>query len=355
MKFPFSDSYSGNRQQTADLLKGLAVIFMIMIHLFENIASNSLTSSLIGKIIFFLGGPPAAPMFMIVMGFFLAGSKRTTSLMIKRGIALFFGGILLNVGLNASILLKIFFGEVTLNPLRFILGVDILPLAGLSIIAIALLKPLFRNFAEAYFILAVIIVQLNSLLISHFQVEVFPFNYLIAFIWGSYDWSYFSLLPWLSFPLIGYSLKLFFDGIGKTPNIKTIYITISLILFGLFFALTEEYALNITAILPVYYKFGITFFVWMLQFLAGYTFLIYVMEQKFSNNSLLIYIKWIGENVTVFYVFQWLLIGNISTYIFQTESNLFYMLVWFVAILLSTTILVLVWKSVTGKKKVVSS
>jgi hypothetical protein len=270
--------------------------------------------------------------------------------MIKRGALLFAGGILLNVGLNSSLLIKIFTGETTLDPLPFIFGVDILPLAGLSIIAITLLKLLFRNFAEAYFISAIIVVQLNSLLISHIQIETFPFNYLFAFIWGNYDWSYFSLLPWLSFPLIGYSLKLFFDRIGKTPNIKTIYITISLILFGLFFALTEEYALNITAILPVYYKFGITFFLWMLIFLTGYSFLINILENKFSDNSLLIYVKWIGENVTAFYVFQWLLIGNISSYLYQTETELSIMLIWFAGILVLTTIMVLIWKYFSVKK-----
>ncbi|MEI7897648.1 MAG: heparan-alpha-glucosaminide N-acetyltransferase domain-containing protein [bacterium] len=60
-----------NGNGTADLLKGIAVLFMIQVHIMEQFASPDTCNSLIGKISMFLGGPPCAPVFLAVMGYFL--------------------------------------------------------------------------------------------------------------------------------------------------------------------------------------------------------------------------------------------------------------------------------------------
>ena len=70
---------NSNRNQTADLLKGLAVIFMIQVHLIELFARQDIFSSNIGSVLLFFGGPPAAPIFMAVMGYYIAQSKKTIS------------------------------------------------------------------------------------------------------------------------------------------------------------------------------------------------------------------------------------------------------------------------------------
>jgi len=63
-----SDPKNSNRNQTADLLKGFAVIFMIQVHVIEQFATQTLYDSLWGKISLFLGGPFCAPVFLAVMG-----------------------------------------------------------------------------------------------------------------------------------------------------------------------------------------------------------------------------------------------------------------------------------------------
>jgi hypothetical protein len=60
------------RDGTADLLKGLAVLLMIQVHIMEQFVSSDTYNSLIGKASMFLGGPPCAPVFLAVMGYFLA-------------------------------------------------------------------------------------------------------------------------------------------------------------------------------------------------------------------------------------------------------------------------------------------
>jgi uncharacterized membrane protein len=63
------------RDGTADLLKGFAVLFMIQVHLMEQFVSAYTYNSLIGKISMFLGGPFYTPVFLAVMGYFLAFSQ----------------------------------------------------------------------------------------------------------------------------------------------------------------------------------------------------------------------------------------------------------------------------------------
>ena len=50
--------YNTKRNQTADLLKGLAVIFMIQVHIMELFAKQEIYDGIAGKISLFFGGPP---------------------------------------------------------------------------------------------------------------------------------------------------------------------------------------------------------------------------------------------------------------------------------------------------------
>ena len=138
-------SHHIKRNQTADLLKGLAVIFMIQVHIMELFAKQEIYDGIAGKISLFFGGPPCAPIFMAVMGYFLFSSNKKTSYYLTRGCILFFGGILLNIGLNFNLLYHIFFAGYDINPFNYIFGVDILPLAGMSVVLIGLLKFVFKK------------------------------------------------------------------------------------------------------------------------------------------------------------------------------------------------------------------
>jgi len=120
-----------------DLLKGFAILFMVQIHIMELFIDYAGRESLFGKIIMFLGGPFTAIIFMIVMGYFIAKNKKSTAQNLVRGFKVFFVGLLLNIGLNFHLLLKIKFAGWKFNPLEYIFGVDILYLAGLSIIFLA--------------------------------------------------------------------------------------------------------------------------------------------------------------------------------------------------------------------------
>lgn len=334
----FSQLYSESRDQTADLLKGFAVLMMIQIHLTELFAVSEISQSHAGKISLFLGGPPAAPLFMGVMGYFLAQSKKSLIQNFKRGLVLILGGILLNIGLNLHLLLLIFNGEVHLDPLKYIFGADILPLAGLSVIVISVLNKLSHKNFYAGSILTILITI--TILIVHNLTINYVINdkiliYLQAFLFGGLDWSYFPFFPWAVYPLGGYLYKI----VSQRYKPESAVIETLVLIFAVISFVTISYAIGIASDLKLYYHHDWKYSLWIFQFLILLIFIFKCIQEYFGKSPMLIYIKWLGKNVTAVYVIQWLLIGNIATSIFQSQNELM-LVTWFVSILFLTTLLV---------------
>ena len=145
-----------------DLLKGFAVLFMIQIHIIELFIDYAGRESLFGKLSMFFGGPFTAIIFMIVMGYFIAKSKKPFVKNLLRGVKIFAVGLLLNIGLNFNLLLKIKYANWQFNPLEYIFGVDILYLAGLSVIFIAFLKTLKKGQAWVAIIFVFLVIGLTG-------------------------------------------------------------------------------------------------------------------------------------------------------------------------------------------------
>lgn len=338
---------AGSRDQTADLLKGLAVVFMILVHLVELFATPALNESAAGRVSLFLGGPPAAPVFMAVMGYFLASSRKSSSQQIRRGVFLFLGGIALNIGLNFNLLLSIRSGRFDLDPLAYIFGADILPLAGLSVMAIALLRPLFRRSWIAYLIPAFAVAAVTPLLHNMETSDRF-LKYIVPFLWGKSSWSYFPLFPWLAYPLLGYAYRIASESLRlhsrMTPPIRLLLLvlcTSGLLIFS-------ETAFAISVDLPRYYHHSLSFTLWVAVFLCAWTLLVSFFEEQTGNTLPVLYIKWMGRNVTAAYVAQWLFIGNLATELYRSQTALL-TLIWFVVALAVTTCCIIVWQRVKPK------
>jgi len=330
--------YNPDRNQVADLLKGFAVLFMIQVHLTENFLINSHYDKIFSRISFFLGGTPAAPVFMIVMGYFIS-LKKDFIHYLEKGIILFLGGILLNIGLNLSFLINYFQNKIIdEDPLRFILGADILPFAGISLILLGLLRKIFLEKYYLYSILAIIVTIvsdfLNSDLIPLKNVTEFSnsLKFVFSFIYGCSEWSYFPIIPWLFYPSMGFSLRLISDRL--TRNIKRWLLIISI--FVLVFFSKETY--NQIIVFENYYHHGLLVAIWNLSFVITWSWILYEIDNRFAKNLFLILIKWIGKNVTYIYVFQWLIIGNLTFFLFNSQNE-YQVLVWFFIVLLSSSLL----------------
>src|SRR6185369_9651251 len=89
---------SRERVRAFYLARGLAVIFMIGVHVLWHWGAPDTWTTPIGEVISVLGGPTAAPVFMFLMGASLAFSSRSGfGSLASRGLWLVFLGYLLNV------------------------------------------------------------------------------------------------------------------------------------------------------------------------------------------------------------------------------------------------------------------
>jgi uncharacterized membrane protein len=327
-----------NRLQTADLLKGIAVLLMMQVHLIELFATQQISTGYIGKFLMFLGGPFVAPVFAFFLGYFIIESKKNAKQLIGRGVGLIFLGILLNFLLNLNLILSVKEGKFTIDLLPYIFGADILPFAGLAIILLVV----FNNGINKN-IYMVIAGAIASAFLGHYLLRFIPdkvfFKYVSSFFYGSSRWSYFPLFPWMAYSLMGiafYHLKQKVDLEKKFNAIPKIGV---MILFLLFMAFTIFYAVSVSADLQAYYHHGLLFFLWTIVFLAFYGFFVNQLNLITGDFVLIRYMKWLGKNVTLIYVIQWLIIGNYATDIYKTISLPWQLLGYFLLILCATSFL----------------
>ena len=321
-----------NRTHTADVLKGIAILLMIQVHLVELFASYKLSSSIMGKVFMFLGGPPVAPLFMVLFGYFISVTHKSTQQLIVRGLKIFALGMLLNLALNFNLINSVMRGLLQVDILPFVFGADILQFAGLSLIVIALLK----NVLEQQLVVTLIII-IASVLLGQYLVAYIPednsLKYMTAFFYGSTKWSYFPLFPWLAYPLTGmafYQLQQRYQ-IDLTLTTK---ISKALVIGTLLFViLTIGYATTIACDLPSYYHHGILFFLWTIVFLSVYSVCIHAITERIGTTFVFSYLTWLGKQVTLIYIIQWIIIGNIATEIYKSITSPLYLALCFVGVL----------------------
>jgi hypothetical protein len=313
----------------------------------ETFINYSGRESLFGKSLLLLGGPFGVPAFMMVMGYFVANSKKNIGQNIIRGALIFMLGILLNIGLNFNLLLKIRYQEWQFDPLQYIFGVDIFYLAGLSIIVLAVLKSMGKGQQWIALFLGLVV----SASTSYFneKLMVTDRNYILPFIGGNYSWAYFPIFPWLTYPLIGFWFqKTESRIIGFFQEMKVFSIAIIVAVF--FLVLTfSGFGIENTIDLSKYYHHTFRFFLWAIGVDILWILLLWFVAKKFAEFPLVVFLRWLGKNITVFYIIQWLIIGNIATEIYQTQELSVYGY-WFLPIFLVTV--GLTW--LVERKKLVS-
>jgi len=329
-----------SRNRTADLLKGVAVILMVQVHLVELFAQQQIFDSYIGSILLFLGGPPAAPVFMAIMGYFIAKGNSDISKSVIRGLKLIGGGLLLNFGLNFHLFVKIYNQTIVTSPWPYLFGVDILFLAGLSIIIIAILQKISIKNPILYVIIIVLIFVVQQL---SYPTSLGFMMYFNALFHSNVWWSYFSVIPWLVYPVTGYLFYLVEPKIASYSK-KQLFKTTLLIITGIILVFSIGYGIKISANLHVYYHHDFIFYLFVLNFMIFWT-LLFDIITAFPINLITTFIEWMGKNVTVFYVIQWLIIGNIATGLYKTQDRI-ELIDWFFAIVILTSVLTFLYMKI---------
>lgn len=316
-----------------DLLKGFAVFLMVPVHILETLIDFPGRESWFGKSLLFLGGPVAVPVFMLVMGYFIAKNQKPFATNFFRGVKIFLAGFLLNLGLNFHLLWKIQFAGWQVNPLEYIFGVDIFYFAGLAIILLSVLKTVKNHSALIALGLASLIAVFTYFINEKLMVP--ERNYILPFIGGSWSWSYFPLFPWLSYPLAGFAFYHFEEGIFSFMNTRKTVTAILVFTLAILVAVFGNQGIETTIDLPAYYHHTFWFSMWVFSVVILWSLLLRFLIQRFPQTGVGNGLMWLGKNITVFYIVQWLIIGNIATAVYQTQTLKSYPF-WFAGIFIAT-------------------
>lgn len=307
--------FDTKREIFPDFLRGLAVLFMIQIHIIENLLIQDPTYYIFEKWSYFLGGIPAAPIFMLLMGYYQAKSKSSLVNEIKRGINLFLLGLILNILLNFSLIYKYLNNQIDVDIYSYILGVDILFLAGLSFIAIAFIKHLILK--DYQILIIVLIVHLLNYFFLEINIESIYLKYFLSFFIRGSDWSYFPLISWISFPLFGVYLS-------RTALLEKIlnkkFSNLFWLLYLIIFFASLDYGIKNSYDLNAYYSMRLEFFIYSLFIIFGWIKILKVIYDKFNDGLITGYFAWIGRNVIIVFFLQWVIIGNVTTYLYKSVS-----------------------------------
>lgn len=329
-----------------DLLRGVAVVLMVQVHLTELFANESWFNSLGGQLSLFFGGAPAAPLFMVFMGFFAGKQKKTCKKLFFRGVKFLAYGLLLNIGLNFHLFYKIFTHGYQVDPLPYLFGVDIFFLAGISMMIIALFKKVFQKSILLWSLLFLVLAFVNPFL-SASAVLPDSMKYIQSFFYGNFLWSYFPLFPWGAYPVAGVIGSLIAERWSEKWWNERNQVLLFMMLF-IVLLISFPFGFSRTIDLQSYYHHNGLLVFWNLAFVTCWVLFFGFLSSPESATSLTKWLVFAGRNVTAFYVFQWLWIGNLATLVYKSQFPL-PLLIWFVCLILATHLCVKLQLSISAK------
>ncbi|ASK30274.1 hypothetical protein CEY12_09170 [Chryseobacterium sp. T16E-39] len=301
-----------------DLIKGMSVIGMIIIHtLLINANVQSRSETAIGGFIVFLGR--GTSIFLICMGItFMTSSHQSLKSSIKRGGLLLLAAFFMNFmkfiipvifGFASEDFIQKFgwHGPIEQQYLYLVLLGDILQLAGISLLFVGFIRKYVKN---KFGILAIgLLIALVSKEISGINMDYPVLNY-ISDLFFSNDFPanvYFPVFPWMSFIIIG----MFFGKWFQETNYDSKKLFKNMLYVGLLFIAVGA---------PLVFLYGdynyggfyhmgpggvIYFAGWTLIFLWA----IFNISLKMKENAFMRILKYCSRNLTSMYMIQWILIS----------------------------------------------
>ena len=338
------DTVKKSRIVYIDIMRGLAILFMFIQHaviLHEYTGGEG--ENIIANLALLVGTAPAAPVFLFIMGVFIAASRSERKKMYIRGSILFIAGYILNFfRFSLPLFIATFFGyEYALgeNPLTLFFTVDILQLAGLAMIITAFLKPYLSKTT----VILLIIVSIS--VISPMLWKSFGTVSMTAPLWGIGDSVFFPLFPWLIYPLMGALLSPYMIDGMKDKKIRNSFLISSLVLIVMGIVFYDLF--------PVgdYFRSGASIHMLMTAFILFWCVCIYRIMESLSEDGLVtsLLVDW-SKNVTALYCIQWILFGW-SIFIFGEQSMSVYgaLTIGFIVLVISHIMI-----QYTGVKKLFS-
>ena len=311
------DSVTGiaasGRVRAFDLARGLAVFFMILVHVLWHWGAPATWATPLGLAISFAGGPTAAPVFMFLMGASLAFSSRTGFRpLAARGLWLVFLGYLLNVlrgvipatlGLASGVVSAEQIAPFT--PQWLLTTVDIHHMAGLSLIAIAALRTRSRPGAIWLALGGALVLLAPWLRTVAFGTPLLDGP--LAPILGSAPNVYYAVVPWLVYPLAG---AVFGRIVARAPDRAAVFRRAGILGVGLCAAGAGLIALERpTFDVGTYWHEPVSFVVGILGIVLVWLLLCDVVTRRaWVDRRLGLVYSWSGRVIPMYFT-HWLIVG----------------------------------------------
>jgi uncharacterized membrane protein len=308
-----------------DLGRGLAMVFVVVIHVIEQLSSQEVKDSLFGGLAHMGTSMCAAAMFMFLMGAGVSLSRSTTFLSgIRRGLGLILLGYALNIlrgtiPTYAGLAANMFTLEDLQphSPLFVTIEIDILQFAGLALIAIALVRKISMHWLV--WIAAGAVALILSPLGSDSNISSPILKYAVNCLWSIDEYSHFPLLPWLSYPLFGMA----FGQLLKSSKNRQIFFTRSAVI-GFILCLVGGYlAYNYSGFSIHDWRSGDynegAVHPWWVVFVTGVLLIslafYQVLATRLPGNIVFNWLCFWSREVTLMYCIQWIVIGGIVVFI----------------------------------------
>lgn len=314
MKALFSDQIvNKGRQLELDVARGLAVLFMILIHFQQFFLPVDFMETGWALTVDFLGGVPAAPVFMVIMGIgFVYTRNGSPQVFFRRGMMLILSGYLLNLmrGFLPALILwqRTGYENYLFNGVKQLLYIDILQFAGLAMITFGCFrywKLSNRSIAAVGVVLALLNFQVMGIKPENLLLEG-----LTGLFWGSGELSFFPYLSWIFYPIVGY---LFGSLLSRCTDKRFFYTIMGLgssaVWFFSIFVLQGTYGLDIGLFSEYgYYHHTLLGNIAFTGFVLGWVSLLFFLTPLIPAVAQKTIDRW-SKNVTDIYYAQWVIIG----------------------------------------------
>lgn len=305
-----ADGINTGRQDELDIVKGLAIIFMIWCHVYRELGADTTTfgGMMVDSI---LGGPFAAPMFMICMGVGICYSRKSTpNQFFKRGGLLILAGYGLNVArfVIPQIIVSLITGSkvFTEELLSNFMQVDILQFAGVAFILIGLAKKLM--FPRYTLLILAIIMSVAGVLLKDKGTGFLLADLILGLFWKTQSNAYFTLFHWFIFPVAGMFLG---EWLLRCKDKKKMYQCLIPICLPIGFAaegLALLVGISLLDTFTGYFYMTLIDALFLICLFISWSGLLYLFHEKFSNVSISL-MQRMSRDINGIFCIHWVLLG----------------------------------------------
>ena len=307
-----------SRQAELELLKAYPILFMIIIHVYENLSVGRIDPTprtCLEHVLQFLAGPATAPAYMFAMGVgIIYSGNNAPKLLFRRGLRLFLGGYALNAARSGMLtaLGTALTGRFDPELTKYLfLNMDILHFAGLALMMSSLL---FWIKIKPLTIVGVsLILQLIGRRLAMLPEMTSDFSYIAGHFYKCTPAGCFPLMQWYIYPAFGIlfgtvlqrvsDLKAWYRQLGLCCAVFLLCYVGTLSIFGIdmspFYSLANDAFYNQSLLSSVFSLF-------LIGAILSVSHPIYVLLRA---SAVMGFVKQISIHLNKIFVIHWILIG----------------------------------------------